>query len=152
MIAEIVRQRDRLNALFLQVDKIDDLEMQSHWAKYLCVLVSGFIETSARSLLISYASQNSTPKVASYVSQQLKGLQNVNLEKLLQLFCSFSDDWRVKLETYTDDEMKNAVNNIIANRNNIAHGQHVGLTYTRVNEWYRKSLDLIQYIDEDVLK
>ena len=49
---ETVQAKDRLDYLFSRVNEFsEDLELQSHWARYLCVRVSGFIETSIRSIL-----------------------------------------------------------------------------------------------------
>lgn len=57
MIAEIAQHRSRLDHLYQQADKlmyqqadklIDDQEMLAHWSRYLCVLTSGFLETSVR--------------------------------------------------------------------------------------------------------
>ena len=148
---EIARQKDRLDALFKRVGDIEDIEMQSHWAKYLCVLVSGFVETSVQSLLIAYAEEKSTPQVARYVSQRIKRLQNVKTEKLLTLFGDFNQAWREELDIMMNDEIRNAINSVVDYRNNIAHGQHVGLTYTRVHNWYKNSLDLIKYIEDDLV-
>ncbi len=52
---ETVQAKDRLDYLFSRVNEFsEDLELQSHWARYLCVRVSGFIETSIRSILSEY--------------------------------------------------------------------------------------------------
>lgn len=53
---ETIQAKDRLDDLFSRVNEFSgDLELQSHWARYLCVRVSGFIETSIRSILSEYA-------------------------------------------------------------------------------------------------
>lgn len=44
---EINRYKQRLDNLFEQISAIsDNFELKAHWARYLCVLVAGFIETS----------------------------------------------------------------------------------------------------------
>lgn len=42
---DVVSFEHRLDSLFERIiDLGDDLEMQANWAKYLCVLVSGYLE------------------------------------------------------------------------------------------------------------
>jgi hypothetical protein len=49
---------------------------------------------------------------------------------------SFDPDWRRDLEGFLVDEYKDAVNGIVDLRNNIAHGRYVGITMTRVQDYY----------------
>lgn len=46
MTRELVAARDRITNLLAKVAEIDDAEMQSHWARYLCALVCGFLEVA----------------------------------------------------------------------------------------------------------
>lgn len=48
--------KDRLDVMFaLAAKQGADEEVLSHWARYLCVLTSGFIEVSLKSILSEYA-------------------------------------------------------------------------------------------------
>ena len=43
---EVIRYQQRLDDLFKKIVAFaEDIELQSHWARYLCILVSGFLET-----------------------------------------------------------------------------------------------------------
>ncbi len=88
---ETVQAKDRLDYLFSRVNEFsEDLELQSHWARYLCVRVSGFIETSIRSILSEYAKKTSAPSVANYVENRLNSFQSPNMERILQLLGAFN--------------------------------------------------------------
>lgn len=53
---EIVRYKNRLDSLFGRINSLaGDIEMQAQWAQYLCIITSGFIESSIRILFIEYA-------------------------------------------------------------------------------------------------
>ncbi len=113
-----------------------DPELQAHWARYMCVLVSGFLETSVRSIYSEYAKEKASPNVVNFVQNQLKQFQNPNMEKLLQLAGQFNPQWREWLEAATLDEPKAAVDSIVSNRHAIAHGIQVGITLSQVKRYY----------------
>jgi|SRR5438552_7125557 len=143
------RYKQRLDYLFKQISALpSDPELQSHWARYLCVLVSGFIETSVIAIYTKYAEDKSTKQIASYVERQLDRFQNPTMERILSLTYSFSTDWGHELKKATEGELKAAIDSIVANRNNIAHGQDVTITYARIHEYYKSAVKVIEMIDK----
>ena len=46
-----------------------------------------------------------------------------------------------------NEEIKDAIDSLIANRNNIAHGQPVGVTYHKVKYWYEKVQEAVMIIN-----
>lgn len=145
---DCVRYQHRLDDLFKRMMVFsDDIELQSHWARYLCVLVCGFIEVSVRSIYGSYARDKAAPQVVNFVERELSGFQNPNMEKILQLAGSFSPEWRQALEKATNGELKDAIDSIVANRNNIAHGESVGITYARIHDYYGKATTVLDLIE-----
>ncbi len=83
---EIVRRENRLDSLFKRIEHTaEDSELQSHWTRYLCVLVSGFLEGSIRTTFASYANTHAQSNVASFVTAQLGFLQNPKMGKILVL-------------------------------------------------------------------
>lgn len=148
MNKEIIRQRDRLDDLFRQVSAFaGDSEMQSHWAKYLCVLVSGYLETSVRIILTDYAKNKSSPLIANYVENQISGFQNAKMGKILDLLRTFCPEWAENVKIATEGELKDAVDSIVFNRHKIAHGESITLSYTRVSEYYKKVKDVVDILD-----
>ena len=144
-----VQAKDRLDDLFNKVNEFSgDLELQSHWARYLCVRVSGFIEISVRAILVEYAKNQSAPPVANYVERQLNQFQNPNMERLLQLLQSFRSTWADELKTATEGESKDAIDSIIANRNQIAHGENANITYVSIRRYYQNALTVIDLIEK----
>jgi len=146
---EITRYKDRLDYLFAQVAAFNNnVELQSHWARYLCILVSGFIETSVIVIYSEYVKQKSHAYVTNYVSSRLERFTNPKMEDILELAGKFSSDWRQQLEITTTDEQKAAVDSIVANRNRIAHGANVGISYDRVSKYYKNIVKVIQTIED----
>ena len=146
---EAVRHRQRLDHLFKRIaDFSQDLELQSHWARYLCVLASGFLEISVRSIYGQYARQKSVPYVANYVDSQLKQFQSPKMENILELTRSFSANWEERLRYAVEGERKDAVDSIVAVRHNIAHGRPVGITYHTIRRYYENAIKVVELIDD----
>jgi hypothetical protein len=142
---EIKRRQQRIDRLFEKIRITDDPEMQSHWTRYLCILISGFLETSLRTIYAGYASNKAAPTVSNYVGSQLEYFQNPNMQKILELAGAFSPKWQAELNCL-DDRVKEAVNSIVNNRNSISHGSDVGISYGRLKDYYNGALELIDKI------
>src|SRR5436305_8485523 len=120
----------RLDEVFKQIKLLPaEPEIHSHWAKYLCVLVSGFIETSVSAIFIEYSKKKAVPHLVNYIQGQLLGLQNMKMPKIFALARSFNPIWADELEAILTEEHKDAVNSIVDNRNKIAHGEYSGVTF-----------------------
>ncbi len=145
---EVLRQRDRLNSTFGRISNIDQdaTETRADFAKYLCVRVSGFLETSISALLKAYAVQQSGPKIAHFIAAELDRFQNAKKDKILMLFVQFDATWRADLETYLIDEEAAALGTIVANRHKIAHGEDSTLTYMRVKEHWQVVQRVVDHI------
>lgn len=146
---DIVRREQRLDSLFATAGRVArNPELQSHWARYLCILVSGFLEASIRTIFARYASERAHPQVTSFVTAQLGFLQNPKMGKILELVGKFSADWKEQLEAETDGEIKAAVNSIVTNRNKIAHGEDVSLGLVGLQGYYKSAKKLVRLIEQ----
>src|SRR5206468_3361500 len=99
--AEVARLRQRLNDTFGRVGAISGpLELQSDFAKYLCVLVAGFLEQATVELAAEWVRHRSDERTLRHVLKRLERFQNPNRERLLQLIGSFDSDWRKDVEAF----------------------------------------------------
>jgi hypothetical protein len=146
-LREVVQYESKLDNLFSTVNSLDDFELQAHWAKYLCVLCSGYLEKSVRSLYSDYVHKRSSPQISKFVGKKLGGFQNAKVEKIVALAKTFDDEWASELDSQTQGQIKDAVNSIISNRHNIAHGQDTRITVARVHGWHKESRKLINIIE-----
>lgn len=145
--AEISRLRRRLDATFSRVPSSStDLEVQADYAKYLCVLVSGFFENALVALVLHYTERRSAPEIAAFVERQLDRWTNPNSEKIATLFGSFNPDWRLAVERYLVDERKDSVNSLVALRHKIAHGESVGTSLSQVKAHYKVILEVVDFL------
>lgn len=144
---EVHRLRSRLDATFGRApDANTDPEFQADFAKYLCVLVSGYLESALCALLLAFAQRRSSGEVASFVQRQLGPWTNPKAEKIIDLFGSFSQDWRDDLTAFLVDQRKDSVNSLVALRHKIAHGESVGTSLSQIKSHYRVVNEVIDHV------
>lgn len=147
MDLEVLREKQRLDNIFALAQKLPyEEEILSHWAKYLCVLVSGFIENSFRIMLINYISNKSHKNVAKYATKYIEGITNLNEPKIRDLLGKFNNDWCIFLEENISTEEKDAFDTIVINRHHISHGRHTAITLSRVKNNYDKIIRVIELV------
>jgi uncharacterized membrane protein len=144
---EIARLRLRLEATLGRApSSAADLEVQADFAKYACVLVSGFFECAIVALVLGYVERRSAPEVASYIERQLKHWTNPNTEKILALLFAFDSVWGAKATAYLVDARKESINSLVAVRHKIAHGESVGTSLYQVKLHYATVLDVVAFL------
>ena len=84
----------------------------------------------------------------NFIENRLRRPGNLNTEQLLQFVGSFNPDWRSELEKFVAGERKDALDSVVANRNNIAHGESVSLTYVRIKDYYKYICEVLDFIDK----
>lgn len=136
----------RLDKVFESFRGIEDDEIKSHYARYLCVLTSGYLEESVKIIIRAYVSQKTHPTISNYVDSSISNVTNLKTEKLSKFLNSFNSEWKDKFETTLTDEEKDSINSVVANRHQIAHGQNVSVSYVRVNDWYKNVKKVVEKV------
>jgi predicted house-cleaning noncanonical NTP pyrophosphatase (MazG superfamily) len=147
---EVARQVQRLRSLFGKVGNAsnNDMSLQGHWAKYLCVMVAGLVENGLKEIFSEYIKDKSTKPIADYAISYITKLQNPKAEKVMDLVGSFKAEWRNELETFLANEgRKDAIDSIMNNRNQIAHGKDVGVTVVNVSNYFNKIVSVLEFIE-----
>lgn len=146
----LVMQHQKLTWLIQQAAMLDadKLELQSHWARYICVLASGFLENALKDVFSRYARASSNPLVANFVDTQLASVQNPKSSKFVEVAGAFNKNWVQDLEDFLSlDGRKDAIDSIISNRHLIAHGKDAGITLARVKDYLAKSVQVIEHLE-----
>jgi hypothetical protein len=148
MNKEVHRHKRRLDALFKKVENIDDIEMRAEWAKYLCVLTSGYIEQSVRTILSDFADDRAHDFVSNYVSRQLDYFNNPKAGRIEEVARGFNPQWADHIRDAVEGEIKEALNSIVANRHQIAHGRDVDLSFVRMKNFYDQAIRAVDILDD----
>lgn len=131
-----------------------EIEISAHWAKYVCVLISGFIEQSIKEMLFEYASETTEQRVLKYIQSTWNESKNMKCDPIKEILTSFDELWGNNFETWLDkDERKKQINEIISWRNRIAHGEEANttnVTLVSVTEKFKIACDLVDFIEESI--
>lgn len=148
----IRHQISSLDALFTTADSITDEEIQSHFAKYLCVKTSGLFENYIKSQIGDFADSTSAQQIAKHVKNKNKNFTNIDYRKLDSFLNSFSTDWWDEFEKGLSADMKSSLNSVISNRNNIAHGNPDSITFRNMKTHYDNMKKIIGLLDSIIKK
>ncbi len=138
-------------------DVSSSIESQAQWAKYVCVLVSGYMEQAIKEILLSYSSQKSAPSVTRYIEKTWPSSKNMNAGAIEDTLTKFDPAWGESFKEWLDSssERKPTINNIVTWRNNIAHGNEsntTGVTMTSVKNGFKCAYKLVEFIESLAVK
>jgi hypothetical protein len=146
---ELVRYSQRLNSLFDKAKQLtDDLELQAHWARYLCVLVCGFLETAVRTIYGEYARTRADTNISNYVAKSLNRFRSPSMGNIVKMTTLFNKEWGDCLEQNTRGQLKDAVDSIVNLRHQIAHGRDTGVSYVQIHEYYQSAVRVVELLEE----
>ena len=150
----IHQYEQRLDRLFKQVGESSnngsiDIEMVSHMSRYLCILVSGYLETSVRLILVEYCRNKSSRIVSSYAEKQIARFQSPKSENIISMLRSFDDNWATNIEKNMQGEIKDSIDSLVNIRHNIAHGNSVGITYHNILQYYKNSVRFVAMLEQE---
>ena len=57
------------------------------------------------------------------MTHQVRSFTNAKMGKVLELVGCFSNEWKEELQDATEGELKDAIDSVVSNRRQIAHGQ-----------------------------
>jgi hypothetical protein len=147
---ELNRQNQRLRSLIQRTISVSsqDLELQAHWGRYLCILVAGFLENALTEIYTDFVKSAASEPVANFAGSTLARIQNPNAQRFLDTARSFNRSWAEELAQFLDEEgRQDAIDSIMANRHRIAHGQDSGITVARVNAYLERCVAVIEFIE-----
>lgn len=146
------RRHLQLNALFRQVEEAaaGNQELYAHWAKYLTVLVSGFIEECVEEIFSNYVDNCSNAKTACFVKSSIAGMRsNPNYDKLRKIVSKFDANWARSLDEYSKQEgRQDALNSVMNVRHAVAHGRDTGITMSSLRSYFDKCVDMLIFIEK----
>ena len=147
--AEVFRLRAQIDQTFKRIERRDasDFELRSDFAKFLCILLSGFIERSVQELAMECCRHMSSGPALNFALAQLDGRgANPTSERILQMVGSFDPSWGENLRSFLTQERKAALDSVVGLRNSIAHGGSATTSYARVCEYRDRIADVIDHL------
>lgn len=126
--------------------------VKAHWAKYICVLISGFVEQAIKEIIFEHVSSKTSPRVNKYVVDTWPKSTNMKCEAIGKILGSFDKKWEEVFNDWlSESERRKEINEIISWRNEIAHGRESNIgsvTLPSVANKFQIACNLIDFIDE----
>jgi len=152
--AEIARQISAIRALVKKSSAATaaDIELQAHWARYACVLAAGLLENAIVDLYSDFVGRNAQKPVAHYATVQIAKIQNPKTNRFAEVARSFKSSWADDLEKFVEQNgRKEAIDAIMANRHQIAHGKDSNITVAGVSAYLDKSEEVLEFIEKQLI-
>ncbi|MBV8581462.1 MAG: hypothetical protein JOZ86_12630 [Candidatus Eremiobacteraeota bacterium] len=144
---ELHRRRLRLESVFNAAEPLSSIaETKSLLTRYLCVLLSGFIERSVKDAINNYATRKSSPEFVRFVDKRTRRSVNYGAERLIALLSDFDETWENDLRTFLDVRREEALNSVKSLRNRIAHGDDVSLGYAQMRDYTNAVYEVIDHV------
>ncbi len=154
MLRKIQNHKKKIDQLFEKVEIITDSSLKAEWAKYLCILVSGFIEDSFKELIYTFIENRTSTEIKAFVVTEIKDITNLNADKIAIGLIKFSKEWKEKFEIEITDEQKEHLKSIISNRHNIAHGKidKVQLKLSDIIDYYKSAIKVVEILHTIIIR
>lgn len=149
--SELIAFEARIDNVLKRAEEagLDD-ELRSSLARYACVLTSGYLEEAMRTIVGGWCSNKSHPLIHSYVGRQLDWFSNPKLGKILDELSHFSNAWRDSFEATLTDAERDAINSVVNNRHQIAHGRNVGVSPVPMRRYFSDCKNVVRKLDSVV--
>ena len=152
---ELVRQLKSLKSLLDRTDSATggDIELVGHWGRYLCVLTAGFLEKALVEVYGDYVSAAASPQIARFATNSLEDITNPKSGRFVETARSFSKGWADDLDHFLDEDgqrRRNAIDSIMSNRHQIAHGESGQISIGRVREYLPGCVEVIEFIERQL--
>ncbi|WP_298928198.1 HEPN domain-containing protein [uncultured Ramlibacter sp.] len=127
-----------MDATFARIQLLDvgQLELRADFARYLCVLVSGYLDQTIREITGEFVRQRAQPLIADLVVKLTDRTTNLTAAKLRTYLLQIDRTWEGAIDALLVDRAKDALDSVIALRHRIAHGQSADVTIARMLGYY----------------
>lgn len=145
-------QEKKLDQLLLKIESVNDDELKAHLSKYFCVSISGYLENVIKVLIAIYVEKGCPKPISNYIQQDIRGVTNLSVDKLLKFLSKFNSEWESKFKEQISEKQLESLNSIISNRNSIAHGQQDNISYKAISEYYIDLKEIVKLLIEVIKK
>jgi hypothetical protein len=100
--------------------------------QHLCIRMSGNLEVCITEILNEYTRGKANPQVRRAVEKMMGTFQNPGCQRIINLLSNFNANWGQEFDRFaTEQEIKDKIDSIPADRNLIAHGRDTGISVAR---------------------
>lgn len=144
--AQYIRDLDNLKS---KIEGVDDEETKSLLLKLFCVRTAGLLEVFLKTRISEYSKGKVPKEINRFMTAKFKDITNLKSSKLEDVLTSFSIEWSDKFAEYLEEheQERTALDSIIAQRHNIAHGQQSNIGEVAMKQYYEGVKHVVTYLD-----
>ncbi len=144
----LLDEKKLIDNLFRQITEFDgDPYIESLLTYYLCVRVSGFVETCVRGILVAYSTPRAQDHVHAFVVSKLERFPNPTFDQICKTIADYSDQWNRDFKNRIPDRVRGSLRSMNVNRNQIAHGGTSTITIGQLQQYYQDIILLITELE-----
>ncbi len=148
----IIENQNALQRLFAQGMELQrndeiDVEVKSGFVSYLCIRTYVYVESSVQIILREYVKGVTDDDfITNYINKQLRKHPALKRSELLKLVGNFSEEWKIKLRDSTKGRLGESLDSIVNNRNIIAHGDDVTISFAWLQNYFIDVQTIIELV------
>lgn len=153
MLIEVERRLQRIDSALgsLRGTSVDEALLAMIF-QHLCIRMSGNLEVCITEILNEYTKGKANLQVRRAVERMMGTFQNPGCQRIVNLLSNFNAEWGKDFDKFSvDQELKDKIDSIAANRNLIAHGRDTGISATRIADFNLTHKRALQFIHDMVL-
>jgi hypothetical protein len=156
MVPEIVSNKTKIENILKKYKPTNDDELKRDIARYVCVLVSGYIEESLRLLINEYVRGKSTPIIQHYVDSNIKRITNCKYNKIVEILNAFHPPWAADFSSIIEaqepipNQYKDSIDSVVTTRHKIAHGKNTGISIVKIEEYFKNVDKAVAILDQSI--
>jgi len=129
---------------------ISELE-KSYLAKFLVVFICGIYEEVIENIINERIDKHNNIEISNYIKGSLyKTFRNPDIKNIKGLLGQFNQDWKSEIGKLPQSA-QTAIDNIVNDKNSLAHGNDVILTLQDTIQYFDDSMVVINKIDNMLL-
>lgn len=106
------------------------------------------MEITVANIYGDFAKGAASKPVSDFTSSILEKIRNPKANKFIELARAFNPAWAKELESFVNEnDRKEALDSIMRNRNLIVHGHSTTISVGRVNEYFEKCIEIVDFIE-----
>jgi hypothetical protein len=150
---QIREEKEQVEKLLKELRSLDPLTQSvlvSSMSQYICVRITGYLETGLDSLLITFVEQSTKDhRLRNVTIKYIQGFHSANYGNIRQLLAAFDKNLDESFKSQIDLVGKNIPENIdslFKQRNLIAHGQRSELGTSALNQYFKMAQQVLEII------
>lgn len=122
--------------------------------KHAIVFLSGSIEVATKTIIADKVSQDTNTHICSYIDKTIRdSSMNPSLYNIRRLTNKINKKWAKKIDKLIDEtgnktRLEASLNNVVDNRNSIAHGGKCEASIENIFEWCTECIEIVKIIDK----